>query len=153
MTARCLSLPRCIQSCPRKGRLHAANAYHRPDKHYIPRETFEDDGRIRTFMEGTDFYRMSPRSDLKYGSTRYVLASSAGTYVAHSNDGSRDMDLRGMSPGIYLLHWFDTTTGNAIEQVLMVAADDQTWPKPPDIGTEAALYVKRLDGVTLPKAR
>jgi len=53
--------------------MYAANAYHRPDKNYVPRATFEDDGRIRMFMEGTDFHRMWPKSELKYGSTRYVV--------------------------------------------------------------------------------
>ena len=65
--------------------MYAANAYHRPDKNYVPRATFEDDGRIRMFMEGTGFHRM--------------------------------------------------------------------WPRPSGIGTEAALYVKRLDGVVLAESK
>ena len=34
-----------------------------------------------------------------------------------------------------------------VEQVVTVSAGDQTWSRPSGIGVEAALYVKRLDGV------
>jgi hypothetical protein len=130
--------------------LYAANAYHRPDKNYVPRATFQDDGRVRTFLEGTDFHRMAPRSDLRSGSTLYVLASDANSYLAYSNDAAQPMGVRRVPAGTYLLRWFDSTNGNAIEQVLAVAAGDHTWPKPPGIGPEAALYLKRLDGVVSP---
>lgn len=79
--------------------IYAANAYHRPDKNYGPRATFEDDGRIRLFMEGTDFYRIWPKSELKHASTRYVLASEAGSYIAYSNDATEDMGLCEMAAG------------------------------------------------------
>jgi hypothetical protein len=127
--------------------MYAANAYHRPDKNYVPRETYLDDGRVRAFMEQTDFYRMTPRSDLKNGGTRYVLASDAGSYIAYSNNVTQDMGLRHLRAGTYLLRWFDTTNGDTVEQVIAVTSGDQTWPKPPEIGPETALYIKRLDGV------
>jgi len=133
--------------------MYAANAYHRPDKANVPRETFEDDGRIRVFMEQTDFQRMVPRSRLKHGSTRYVLASEAGSYIAYTNDARENMGLRNMEAGTYLLRWFDTVDGDTIEQVVAVPAGDQTWPRPSEIGLEVALYVKRLDGVTPPQSR
>jgi hypothetical protein len=129
----------------------AANAYHRPDKANVPRETFLDDGRIRTFMEATDFHRMSPRSDRKTGGTLYVLAGDAGSYVAYSNNAARDMGIRNVQAGTYLLRWLDTVNGNTVEQVMAVAAGDQVWPKPPALGTEVALYVKHLDGVAAPE--
>jgi hypothetical protein len=132
---------------------YAANAYHRPDKNSVPRETFEDDGRIRTFMESTDFHRMSPRSDLRHGGTRYVLASEAGSYIAYTDDAAREMGIRNVPAGVYLLRWFDTTNGNTIEQVVTAAAGEQTWPRPSGIGPEAALYVKRLDGVVPPESK
>jgi len=116
-------------------------------------EDYVDDGRIRTFMEGTDFHRMWPKSELKYGSTRYVLASEAGSYIACSNDATADMGLREIAAGTYLLRWFDTASGHAVEQVIAVAAGDRTWSRPSEIGTEAALYVKRLDGVKLTESK
>ena len=114
----------------------------------MPRETFQDDGRIRTFMEGTDFYRMTPQSNLKTGSTLYVLANDAGSYIAYSPNAAQPMGLCDLEAGTYLLRWFDTVDGDTIEQVLAVAAGDQTWSRPPEIGPEAALCLKRLDGVT-----
>jgi hypothetical protein len=132
---------------------YTAMSSHRPDKTNVPRGTYQDDGRIRTFMEGTDFYRMTPRSGLKNGSTRYVLASDASSYIAYSNDAAQGMGIRTVQAGTYLLRWFDTTDGNTLEQVVAVAGGDQIWPKPPEIGPEAALYVKRLDGVVPPESK
>jgi hypothetical protein len=132
---------------------YTAMSSHRPDKTNVPRETYQDDGRIRTFMEETDFYRMTPRSDLKNGSTRYVLASAAGSYITYSNDAAQDIGLRDVQAGTYLLRWFDTVDGDTIEQVVAVTAGDQAWPKPSGIGNEAALYVKRLDGVVSPESK
>jgi len=74
---------------------------HRPDKANVPRATYLDDGRIRTFMEGTDFHRMSPRSELKLGSTLYVLANEPNSYIAYSPDASANMGLRQMQAGTY----------------------------------------------------
>lgn len=133
--------------------MYAANAYHRPDKNYVPRETFLDDGRVRTFMEGTDFHRMAPRSELKHGSTRYVLAGDAGTYIAYSNNASQPMGLRGLQAGTYLLRWFDTAAGATVEQIVALADADPLWSRPSEIGVEAALYVKRLDGIRAPEAK
>ncbi len=132
---------------------YTAMSSHRSDKTNVPRETNQDDGRIRTFMEGTDFHRMTPRSDLKNGSTRYVLAGEAGSYIAYSNNAGQGMGVRNMQAGAYLLRWFDTVDGDTVEQVIAVTAGDQTWPRPPEIGSEAALYVKRLDGVVPPGSK
>ncbi len=137
----------CIAGPRRMANRYTAMSSHRPDKTNVPRETYLDDGRIRTFMEGTDFYRMTPRSDLKNGSTRYVLASDAGSYIAYSNNAVQNMGIRNVQAGTYLLRWFDTVDGDTVEQVIAVTAGDQAWSKPPEIGPEAALYVKRLDGV------
>ncbi len=130
---------------------YTAMSSHRPDKTNVPRETYEDDGRIRAFMEQTDFHRMTPRSDLKHGSTLYVLASDAGSYIAYSNDATENMGIRDMQAGVYLLRWFDTTDGDTVEQVVTVNAGAQTWPRPPEVSPEAALYIKRLDGVVPPE--
>jgi len=119
---------------------------HRPDKANVPRATYLDDGRIRAFMEGTDFHRMSPRSDLKLGSTRYVLANEPDSYIGYSPDASANMGLSKMPAGTYLLRWFDATNGNTVEQTVSVLAGDQSWPKPSGIGNEVALYVKRPPG-------
>ncbi len=127
--------------------MYTSMSSHRPDKKYVTRETFMDDGRIRRFMENTDFYRMSPRNDFKLGSTRYVLASESGTCIAYSPDAAEKMGVRKMEAGTYLLRWFDTSTGTTVEQVVPVSAGDHSWPRPAGIGKEAALYVRRLPGV------
>jgi len=131
---------------------YTAMSSHRPDKNYVPRATFEDDGRIRTFMEGTDFHHMWPKSELKYGSTRYVLASDTASFIAYTDDATEEMGLRHVPAGTYLLRWFDTRNGNIVEQVRAIPAGDQTWPRPARIGPETALYLKHLDGTAAPTA-
>ena len=133
--------------------LYTAMSSHRPDKKNLTRETFMDDGRIRAFMEGTDFYRMSPRSDLKLGSTLYVLANEPSSYIAYSPHASENMGLRKMQAGTYLLRWFDTTNGNTVEQVVAVPTGDLSWLRPPQIGKEAALYVQGLPGVVAAESK
>ena len=39
------------------------------------------------------------------------------------------------------------------ERMVAVTAGDQAWPEPPEIGPEAALYIKRLDGVAPPELK
>jgi hypothetical protein len=135
--------------------VYAANAYHRPDKSYVPRETFQESGRVRAFMESAAFHRMSPKSELRAGSTRYVLASEAGilgrSYIAYSDGASEPMGVRDLEAGTYLLRWLDTVDGDTVERVIAVPAGDRAWPRPEGIGVEAALYIKRLDGVALPE--
>jgi len=115
---------------------------HRPDKPKVPRETYLDDGRIRAFMERTDFHRMSPRSELKLGSTLYVLANEPTSYIAYGHDATAPMGIRKMQAGQYDLWWFDTVTGRSVtERHVRVAGGDTTWPKPDSLGTELALYV------------
>ena len=127
--------------------MYGAINSHYPSKNYVPRETFLDDGRIRTFMEGTDFYRMSPKSELKAGSTLYVLAYEPDSFIAYSPDASKNMGLCKLQAGTYLLRWFDTANGNSVEQITVLSAGDLSWPRPSGIGKEAALYVKRLPGM------
>ncbi|MBM3333999.1 hypothetical protein FJY63_04995, partial [Candidatus Sumerlaeota bacterium] len=126
---------------------------HRPDKTAAPRETFEDDGRLRAFMETTDFFRMSPNSDLKYGSTLYVLANAPNSYVAYSHSATQNMGIRNLAAGTYLLRWFDTTDGDTIERMVTISPGDHAWPKPAEMGTEVALYVKRIEGVVLSESK
>ncbi|MCU0916484.1 MAG: hypothetical protein MUC88_18250 [Planctomycetes bacterium] len=122
---------------------YTAMSSHRPDKANVPRATYQDSGRLGAFMEGTDFHRMVPRSELKHGSTRYVLANDAGSYIAYTNDATQDMGIGNLPAGTYLLRWFDTVDGDTVEQMVALTAGDQAWPRPASIGPEAALYVKR----------
>ncbi|MCX8038673.1 MAG: hypothetical protein N3D11_16790 [Candidatus Sumerlaeia bacterium] len=119
---------------------------HRPDKPNVPRETYLDDGRIRAFMEQTDFHRMATATELKFAGTLYVLANAPDSYIAYSNKASAKLGVRNLAAGTYLLRWFDTTNGRTVEQAVAVPGGDVAWDKPADFGEEVALYIRRLAG-------
>jgi hypothetical protein len=123
--------------------MHAMEAQHdasRPNR----QDWLKDDGKVVTFMEQTDFYRMQPRDDLAAGSTRWVLAGPDDSYIAYTYDYSGPMGVDKVSPGRYDLIWFDTVSGEQVTQSrVSVAAGETTWEKPESIGAEVALYVRR----------
>lgn len=106
----------------------------------------EDMGRIVRFFESTNFYEMAPHDELKYGGTDYVLAKQGDSYVAYALNLSGDIGLKDMSAGTYNINWFDCVTGKSIAQNnVKVGAGVQTFSKPAGIGSELAVYIKRID--------
>ncbi len=128
-------------SCAMTG-MHSLEAYHHADT--SSEETLADDGRLNSFMESTDFYQMKPHDELAAGSTKWVLANPGKSYIAYTYDLEDEMGLKLMIAGSYQLRWFDTVSGTEVTQSgVAVPAGDVTWPKPPTIGNEVALYVTR----------
>jgi hypothetical protein len=104
----------------------------------------QDCGRLVGFFESTNFNEMSPHDELRYGSTKYVLAQPGSSYIAYAPELSGEIGLKGMKPGTYKLAWFDCGTGKGVLQSQTVAGGDQTWSKPAGIGNEVAVYIKRI---------
>ncbi len=103
-----------------------------------------DDGRIRRFMEQTDFYSMDSRDDLAAGSTKWVLANPGKSCIAYTYDYSGPMGVKDVTAGSYDLTWLDTVNGRArTETNVTVAAGDCIWSKPAAFGNEVALYLTR----------
>jgi len=127
-------------SCAMTG-MHALEAGH----DVLTRHKLLDaDGRIKTFMEQTDFYKMKPRDDLATGSTRWVLANPGDSYIAYTYNYSGPMGIKDMAAGTYDLKWFDTVDGEMVNQAgVSISAGDVTWSKPDSMGSEVALYIKR----------
>jgi hypothetical protein len=99
-------------------------------------------GRLRRFMEFTNFNEMSPHDELKYGGTKYVLALPDDSYIAYASALSGDIGLRDMAAGQYNFTWYDITSGTTVVQTnISVAEGDQTWEKPTGIGNELAVYI------------
>ena len=121
--------------------MHCLEAYHHAGdpKH---EKMLADDGRINTFMEQTDFYKMTSRDDLAAGSTRWVLAKPGNSYIAYTYDYSGPMGLKSMTAGTYDLKWFDTVDGDTvIQKDISVTDGDVTWSKPDSMSNEIALYI------------
>jgi hypothetical protein len=101
-------------------------------------------GRLRRFMESTNFNEMSPHDALKHGGTKYVLARPGESYIAYASALSGDIGLQDMTAGIYTFTWFDVIDGTTVVQNnVSVAAGDRTWRKPASIGNELAVYITR----------
>jgi hypothetical protein len=133
---------RYMWSCAMAG-IHTLEAYHHADT--SSDSTLRDDGRLKTFMEQTDFYKMKPRDDLAAGSTKWVLAHPGGLYIAYTYDYSGPMGVKNIPAGTYELKWFDTVDGNMVTQTgVSVSSGDVTWSKTSSLGKEIALYIRRL---------
>ena len=103
----------------------------------------EDLGRLRTFMESTNFNVMSPHDELAYANTAYVLADPASmSYIAYGLGGVTALGLTSLVAGTYDLSWFDPVSGSTIEQTSVNIQDGtNSFSKPAGIGDEAALYI------------
>ena len=131
-------------SCAMTG-MHALEAYHHAER-ASDEKILADDGRINTFMEQTDFYRMKPRDDLAAGSTKWVLANPGHSYIAYTYNYSDPMGVKGMTAGTYDFVWFDTVDGDTVRQTgVSISSGDATWTKPASIGNEVTLYIKNTE--------
>lgn len=108
-----------------------------------PLNQLKDCGRLVRFFESTNFNEMSPHDELKYAQTEYVLARPGHSYIAYASNLKGRIGLRNMTAGAYTLRWFDCATGKSVTQQKRVGAGNQTWPTPPGIGSELALYLRR----------
>jgi hypothetical protein len=102
----------------------------------------KDCGRLVRFFESTSFYEMSPHDELKYAQTEYVLARPGHSYIAYASNLKGGIGLKNMTAGTYMLRWFDCATGKSVTQQKRVGAGNRSWPTPPGIGPELALYLR-----------
>jgi hypothetical protein len=146
---------RYMWSCAMTG-LHTLESYHdadplkTPERYRTPDETLREDAHIAAFMGQTEFYKMSSHDALAAGSTKWVLAQPAISYIAYTYDYSGPMGLKEIPTGSYDLLWFDTISGAKVEQRgVTVTTANVTWSKPDEFGNEIALHIKRTrEGAT-----
>ncbi len=105
----------------------------------------EDCGRLVRFFESTKFNQMSPSDEIRFAGTQYVLALPGNSYIAYGSALKGEIGLKSMAAGAYEFRWFDCVTGKQVTQEkVSVSAGDQSWPKPDGIGSELAVYIKRI---------
>jgi len=115
-----------------------------------PVEYLQDLGRIRTFFESTNFYDVSPRDDLAFSSTDYVLAKPGSHYIAYPPDATSTLGIRSMTSGVYNLTWLDTINGTVVEQKnVSIPSGDRIFTKPSGFSSEIALYINRIEQTTI----
>ncbi len=105
-------------------------------------EKYDDCARLMDFMESATLLNtLSPRDDLAFGATQWVLADPGQAYIAYSTNGGA-MGLKGVIAGDYYFRWLDIPSGTIVQQTnVTVSAGDQSWTRPPGIGSEAAIYI------------
>lgn len=111
-----------------------------------PRADLVDCGRLVQFMQDADFSRMTPRHDLAWQGSEYVLAAPAQhSYIVYAShlEGSH-LGLRKMRSGVYDLDWLDINSGKRHQQTGLILGDgDQAWTKPAHFGNELAVHIHR----------
>jgi hypothetical protein len=102
-------------------------------------------GHIDNFFKAVPgLNRMVPRSDLKYGNTRWVLAEPGKAYVAYSDNASANLGVSGLAAGTYRLKWLDTVDGSTVVQDnVSVTTASRSFARPASIQPEAALFIAR----------
>ncbi|MEM7245957.1 MAG: thrombospondin type 3 repeat-containing protein [Acidobacteriota bacterium] len=95
------------------------------------------------FMESTDYNTMTPRDDLAFAGTEWVLGNPPNSYIAYAEPLSGNMGLQGMTEGWYDFTWVDTEDGTTIEQIgVRAESGDNAWPAPPGLGDEIAVWIR-----------
>jgi hypothetical protein len=127
--------------------MHALESQHDGTPSRNRQEWLADDGRVVSFMSQVgDWYQMRPHDALAAGSAKWVLATPGASYIAYTYDYSGPMGVKDLPQGTYELLWFDTVDGDQVKQTVEAQAGDAVWSKPPKIGAEVALSIKRTGG-------
>ena len=106
-------------------------------------EDLEDCGRLVRFMEVTLFREMEPADELAFGGTEFVLAGPPDLYILYASSLSGEIGVSGIASGTYDFLWYDIVNGEMVRQEnVSVSGGDMTWPSPPGIGQELALYIE-----------
>ena len=74
-----------------------------------------------------------------------MLAQPGSSYIAYAPELRGKIGLKDMRAGKYEFRWLDCVTGKEVTQTkVSVGAGDQSWSKPSGIGSELAIYIRRI---------
>lgn len=105
-------------------------------------DVLDDCGRLVSFFESTNFNEMSPRDDLAYAGTKWVLAKPGEAYIAYADNLTGNIGVQGMLAGTYDLVWCDIPTGAKQTSQATVNSGSNEFAKPSGIGSEVAVWIK-----------
>ena len=110
----------------------------------------EDCGRLVSFMESTNFVELSPRDDLAFGGTQYVLGDpTTHSFILYASTLAGSLGVEGLGAGTYDLQWLDILSGTTVNQVgIAITGGDTTFSSPTGIGEELAVWVRPNQGAT-----
>jgi hypothetical protein len=108
------------------------------------RSDLKDMGRLRRFMESTDFHTMEPRDDLARDESLYVLANPGTSYIVYADEGGGALGLADVHAGQYELRWMNTKSGKEFVSQQSLSAGEHSFSRPAGVGAEAVLYLLRL---------
>jgi hypothetical protein len=99
---------------------------------------------LQEFFESTNYSKMAPRDDLKGAGTQYLLADPGKSYIAYGLNSTGPLGIKNMAAGDYELTWLDIISGTKKNQTQQVSAGDCQFIKPSGIGTETALFIRKM---------
>jgi len=103
----------------------------------------QDCGRLRKFFELTNFNKMAPHDQLKFGATKYVLAFPDSSYILYT-DFSGKIGIQNIDEGLYNFLWFDPVDGDQeVVTNVHLSEGDNLFTRPTKIGDEVALFLSR----------
>lgn len=107
-----------------------------------------DLGRLRYFMESTDFHRSAPHDELAAAGTQYVLARPGQSYIAYASsiDAGGYLGIKDMINGEYRSHFFNPVDGREVFGTIRTTEGENTWKIPDGWQGEVALFLYRNDG-------
>jgi hypothetical protein len=87
--------------------------------------------------------RMTPRNDLKYGNTKWVLAEAGKNYVAYSDNATANLGVTGLTSGTYSLKWLDCIDGSvdgprSVSITVTPTTTSKAFPRPTSIQSGCA---------------
>jgi len=113
----------------------------RADRH----DRIVDAGKLVSFMEQTDWFRMKSADDMVTEDAKWALANPGVSYIVYSYDCKNVMGLKNLPQGRYEILWFDTIDGKFQKETFQQAKDGPaSWHKPANFSNEVAVYVKRI---------
>jgi hypothetical protein len=102
----------------------------------------EDLGRVKEFMETTDFDTLHPANDLVAGDALYAAARPPSEFIVFgTTSAERQILVNGVSSNSYRIRWFDPASGNSLLQSIDSDSNVLDLMVPPDFDDQVVLHL------------
>ncbi len=97
---------------------------------------------LKSFMENSFFNYVSPKDELAFEGSKYVLGNQGSVYIIYSPEAGKKIGIKSITKGKYDLKWLDCKTGKTLEGKFEISETNHyIWDIPDQMGEEVALYL------------
>jgi hypothetical protein len=97
---------------------------------------------LKEFMENAYFNYVTPKDDLAFGGSKYILANQGSVYIIYTPKAGKNIGIKSIKSGTYDLKWLDCKTGKTLEGKFEIRDTNRyIWDVPEQMGKEVALYL------------